>query len=295
MRFFRQDEVPEDEHGLLCRQSRLAGVLRLIVWCSLLAVPMIFGWRLGKLWLLWTFVALAAILIPMALIDLAAQFRTTNWLMRVGRDGVWVNLRSYRDRDNGLDAPSAVRLDYGEIASVGRHTESYTTPSERATSPGSYGKVGGSTGWRDEFLEIQLNHDQTGELKTVLNSLRFPPAPAEQSSPQMPVHPRISPVWFVNPSLLRIGWLSNHGPATLPRLVTALSSLETNVLVAEPTRGERPDWRVLTSEQVHELARELVHVHGATLEATTLLVRAGGMSNGEANAEVQQYELETIQ
>jgi hypothetical protein len=57
---------------------------------------------------------------------------------------------------------------------------------------------------------------------------------------------------------------------------------------------ERPNWRKLTAEQVHELPRELAHVHGATFEAMALLVRAGGISNAEANAQVQQFEEEAI-
>jgi len=78
MRLYRQNEVPEGEQGLLCRQSRLAGVARLIVWCGVLAIPPVIGWKLGKPWLLWTFVAVAAVLIPVAVLDLAAQFRATN-------------------------------------------------------------------------------------------------------------------------------------------------------------------------------------------------------------------------
>src|SRR5207237_1335972 len=80
--------------------------------------------------------------IPVAVLDLAVMFRATNWLLRIGSDGVWINLRSYRDKDIVTDSPSIMHLDYAEIASVGRHTESYSTPSEMATGPGSYGPVG---------------------------------------------------------------------------------------------------------------------------------------------------------
>jgi hypothetical protein len=292
MRLYRQNEVPEDEHGLLCRQSQFLGIVRLIIWCGVLAIPVVIGWKLGKPWVLWIGVALAAVVIPMAVRDLAAQFRATNWLMRIGRDGVWFNLRSYRDRDIVTDALSVMHLDFAEIASVGRHTESYSTPSKMATGPGSYGAVGGSTEWRDAFLEIQLNHDQSDELKTALNNLRFPAAPNQPPFGQAQVRGRPSPVWLVSPAVIRIGWVSGHGPAVLPRMATALTRLDGSVRVAEPTRRERPNWRKLTAEQVHELARELVHVHGATIEATALLVRAGGVNYGEASAQVQQFEEE---
>jgi hypothetical protein len=282
MRLHRQDEVPEDEYGLLCRQSRFAGVVRLVIWCGVLAIPPVFGWKFGKSWLIWTFVAVAAVVIPMALLNLAAMFRATNWLLRISSNGVWTNLRSYRDKDIDTDRRSVLYLDYAEIASIGRHTESYTTPSDTVTGPGSYGAVGGSTGWRDQFLEIQLNHDQTDELKLALNNLRNPTASIR------------SPVWVANPAVIRIGWVSGHGPAVFPRLAAVLTRLDGNVRVAEPTHRERPNWRNLTGEQVHVLASELVHVHGATLEATALLVRAGGMSYGDASTQIRQFEKEGI-
>ncbi|MGE5193810.1 MAG: hypothetical protein ACM3U2_15040 [Deltaproteobacteria bacterium] len=284
MRLYRPAEVPEDEQGLLCRQSRRAGVVRLIIWCGVLAIPVVSGWNLDKPWLLWMFVALAAVVIPMAVLELAAIYRATNWLLRIGRDGVWINLRSYKDRDIG-DAPSVVRLDYGEIACVGRYTESYTTPSQPSSDA--------STVWRDEFLEIELTHDQTEELRAALNDLHFPPA-AQPPSGHVRVRGRVSPVWFVNPSLLRIGWVSGHGHAVLPRLAQALSRLETYVRVAPPTRRERPNWRKLTPEDATDLARELIHVHGDTFAAADLLSRACGITYGEAGAQVQQFEEEGI-
>lgn len=289
MRLYRQDEVTEDNQGVLCRQSRSAGVVRLIVWCVVLAIPPFFGWKLSKPWLIWVFAPLAAILILMALRDLAVMFRSTNWLLRISSDGLWINLLSYRDRNVDPDVRSVVRLDYPEIASVARHTEVYATPSELTTGPGSYGKVGGSTGWRDEFLEIQLNHDRTGDLKTALIDLRFPSAPAEPSQ-QARVRVRVSPVWLVSPAVIRIAWVSAHGPAVLPRIGTALAHFEGRASVAEPTHRERPDWRKMNADQVQDLARELVDVHGATMEATALLVRAGGIKYGEACAQIQQFE-----
>jgi len=195
---------------------------------------------------------------------------------------VWINLCSYRDRDVVPDAPSVMHLDYAEIASVGQHTESYSTPSRpTADTP---------TEWRDKFLEIELTHDQTEELKAALNDLRFPPLPAELPNGQVPIRGRVSPVWFVNRSLLRIGWVSGHGPAIAPRMATALARLETWVRVAPPTRRERPNWRKLTPEEATDLARELVHVHGDTFAAAALLSRACGISHGEASTQVRQFE-----
>jgi len=128
------------------------------------------------------------------------------------------------------------------------------------------------------------------ELKTALDNLQNPAAPNQPPLGQAQVRSRHFPVWFVSPAVIRIGWVSGHGHAVLPRMATALARLDGSVRVAEPTRRERPSWRKLTAEQVDELARELVHVHGAVFEATALLVRAGGVSHGEASAQVQQLQ-----
>jgi hypothetical protein len=287
MKLYRDADIPADPQALWCHESRLASVVRLIVCCGLLAIPVIHGWKSDRPWVLGFGIAGAAVVIPLMLIDMAARFRATNWVLRIGSDGLWVNLRSYRDKVS--EAASVVRFDYGEIASAGRHTEVYSTPS-KMTGPGSQGNVGGSTIWHDEFLEIQLIHEQTDELKAALNNLRYQ-APADQSpSGQVPNQSGPFPVCLVSPSVLRIAWNSGHGHAVTPRTARALAELETHVRVAEPTRRQRPDWRKLTAEQAEELARELVQVHGACFEPVSLLVRAGGTTDAEARDRVKRFE-----
>ena len=289
MKLYRDADISADSQALWCRESRLAGVVRLIVCCGLLAIAPIYGWKSHHPWVLGIGIAAAAVVIPLMLIDMAARFRASNWVLRIGSDGLWVNLRSYRDKASQAD--SVVHFDYAEIASAGRHTEVYSTPS-KMTGPGSQGNVGGSTIWHDEFLEIHLNHEQTGELKAALNNLRYQ-APADQPpSEPAPNRSRHFPVCLVSPSVLWIAWNSGHGHAVTPRTATALAELETHVRVAEPIRRERPDWRKLTAEQADELARELVHVHGAWFEPISLLVRAGHITHAEATQLVNQFEEE---
>jgi hypothetical protein len=287
MRLYRHAEVPGGTQGLCCRQSRLAGGVRFIVWTGMLAMAPILGWHFGQPWVTWIGAAVALLVAPLMLMDLVALFRATNWLMRIGTDGVWINLCSYRDK--APEAASVLRLDYGEVASAGRHTESYSTPSE-PTGPMRRGAVGSTTIWTDQFLEIRLNHEQTDELKAVLDNLRYPASSGQRSSGQVQVRNRYFPIWLVSPDVLRVAWVSGHGHAVAPPLGRALGRLDTYVRVAAPSRRERPEWRELTADEVDELARELVHVHGATIEATSLLVRARGMTHAEATALVQQLD-----
>ena len=280
MKLYHASEVPHDGRGLLCRQSRFWGAVRLFVFLGFLLIPIIWGWRSNHPVMLWIGVGLSAILIPIMWFDLAAMFRRTNWAVRIDSDGMWINLCSYRDRVP--EAASVVRLDYSEIATVAKHTEAYTTPSERVSGSGGYGKVGGDTIWRSHFLELCLTHEHADELHSALNNLR------QQSRPMR----RYVPFWLVSPSVVRIPWLTGHGPVLAPRLEKTLAYLGTYVQVLEPTRRERPNWPRLTPEEAQELARELVNVYGDSLDAVTVLVRAAGIPYNEANRMVMQFEAE---
>lgn len=83
MKLYRNDEVADDGQGLMCHQSRLAGVVGIFVWSGVLAIPLILGWHFHKSWPMWLSAALAAILIPLVLMDVAARFRATNWILLI--------------------------------------------------------------------------------------------------------------------------------------------------------------------------------------------------------------------
>jgi hypothetical protein len=125
MKLVSSSEVPVDTPRMVCRESRLLGVIRFIVWCGVLAIPAILGWQLRVPWVQWIFTILFIILIPLMLIDLVTQFRPTNWVLRITSNGVWINLQSYKA--SASDAVSVLWLDYQEIASVGWHIEKYST------------------------------------------------------------------------------------------------------------------------------------------------------------------------
>ncbi|MDB5385374.1 MAG: hypothetical protein JWM11_1020 [Planctomycetaceae bacterium] len=286
-------EVAVETHELICRESRLAGVVRFIFWCSILAIAVIVGWQFGNPWLMWPARILFIVMIPLMLKDVVAQFRGTNWVLRISSNGVWINLTSYRDKVS--DRVSVVWLDYREIASAGRHTESYTTPSEMTgTGSASQGSISGDTSWHDVFLEIRLNHEQTSELQAVLSNVRSQAASVQGPTEQSLLPRQHFPVWLVEPAVLRITWTSGHGIVVGPRIVKALARLETNIPLAGPTQRKRPNWTKLAVHDRDELARELVHVHGARWEAVALLVRGGNIPYAEANALVQRFEEEGI-
>ncbi|MDB5386234.1 MAG: hypothetical protein JWM11_1880 [Planctomycetaceae bacterium] len=297
MKLYCAAEVPADAretHELICRESRLAAVVRLIVWSGVFITPAILGWQYGYHWVLGIGTLVFMIIFPALLRDVAGQFRETNWVLRIDSTGVWINLISYRDKVS--EGVSVVWLDYSEIASVGWHAESYSTPSQMAgTGPNSQGSISGDTIWRDVFLEIRLSHDQTGDLQAALNHLRSQAASDKRPAAQSLFRSQHFPVWLLEPAVLRVTWTSSHRVVIAPRILKVLARLETYVRLAEPTQGKRPNWNKLAVEDRLQLARELVHVHGAYSEAVTLLVRSGDMSYSDATTLVQRFEDEGIQ
>jgi hypothetical protein len=293
MTIYPASELPADAQGIWCRQSRLAGVVRYIVFGGVLAVPIVCGWHFQRSWLIWLGAAAAIILLPLLLLDVAKMFRATNWVLLVGPDGLWLNLRSYGD--HVATEGSIVRIEYGEIDTVGRHARRYFTPSKENIGPGSQGGIGGTTAWKDQFLEIRLNHEQTDELKTALNNLRSPRAGEQPSSNKLQIRSGYPyTTWLVSPSVLRVIWSSGHGPLIRPSLKRTLSELATHVKIAAPTELRRSEWRRLSPEEIAELTRELIHVHGAEFEATAVLVRAGGVAYADAKALIGQVKAEVL-
>jgi hypothetical protein len=98
----------------------------------------------------------------------------------------------------------------------------------------------------------------------------------------------------VSPSVLRVIWSSGHGPLIRPSIGRTLTQLETHARIAAPTERRRPEWRKLTPDEVAELARELIQVHGAEIDATALLVRAGGGAYADAKTLIRQIEAEGV-
>jgi hypothetical protein len=291
MKLCRADEVPESSTGHWFRESRVAGVVRFLVFSGLLLIAPILGWHYGYSIVFWGGIVVALLLFPLLLGDVAAQFRPGNWVLCIDADGVWINLRSYRDRP--ADDASVVRLTFGEIATAARHTEVYSTPSKTA-GPGSQGAVGGSTLWRDEFLELRLAQAVTDELVATLNRLRHPAATGEGNPRRLPPRPKHFTVWLAKSTVLRVAWISGHGHVVTPPVSEALRHLDGHVHLGEAVIHERPSWRNLTPAEADELARELIQVQGASIDASTLLVRAGGLSSSEAMQQVLQIEAEPI-
>lgn len=255
--------------GLCCRQSPLRGLVGSLSFCALLIGSVLLLWHQEFPWFVWGWcAALTALLVPWLLADALAKFRPTNWLLRLGPDGLWVNLRSYQ---NGHlpEAATVLHLSYEEIASARRHLETWSTPSEPSSLAGTY--------WRQESLELSL---APGEAREVARAL------ADERGRRAAVKGPLRAVTVPAAGVVRIAW-RGPGHDVVPPLTRVLHELSRRVPVGEPTRTDRGDWSRLSEAELDELVAQLVR-SGDNLEAARLLRRRRGCSATEAHRFVEE-------
>src|SRR5581483_5337207 len=80
MKLCRAADVLPDRAATWFRESRAASILRVFVYGALLIVPAVIGWQTARPILMWSFVVLSVLFLPLLLRDAAAHFRPTNWV-----------------------------------------------------------------------------------------------------------------------------------------------------------------------------------------------------------------------
>jgi hypothetical protein len=250
--------------GMCCRQSSLRGLVGSLVPCAIL-IGFVFLTRHGGVpWFVWGGCAvLAAFLVPWLLADALAKFRSKNWLLRIGPDGLWINLRCYQNH-HLPEAPTVLHLRYEEIASAHRHLETWSTPSEPSSNAG--------TRWNQESLELSLVSGETREIAKALADERGRRA-AIKGNHQAVTVPAVG--------VVRLAWRGN-GDDVVPPLTRVLDELSRRVKVDEPTRTDHAYWLQLSEAELNELVAQLIR-SGDDLAATQLLIRRRGCSATEAH------------
>lgn len=128
----------------------------------LIAIPMgLFG---GLIWML---------IVTACLHSLRASLRSTNWLMAVTREGLYLNLRSYRNGHFDGDDPTVALLAFSEIKTAGRFVETrtdYASDKDRRSrrTVSSY------------FLELTLDAPECAELAAAVAAERLREAPEQR-------------------------------------------------------------------------------------------------------------------
>jgi hypothetical protein len=255
--------------GMCCRQSPLRGLVGGLIVCAALIGFVFLLWHRGVPWFVWGGCAvLAALLATWFLADAMAKFRPANWLLRLGRDGLWINLRSYQNH-HLPEAATVAHLAYEEIASAHRHIETWSTPAEPSSNAGTH--------WKQESLELTL---ASGEAREIAKAL------ADERGRRAAIKGKHQAVSVPAAGVVRIAW-RGHGNDVVPPLSRVLGELSRRVKVGEPTRTDRADWCQLSDAELDELVSQLAR-SGDDLTAAQLLIRRRGCSSTEAHRFVEE-------
>ncbi len=255
--------------GTCCRQSPLRGLVAGLIFCAILIGSVLLLRHGGFPWFVWVWCAVwAALCVPWLLADALAKFRSTNWLLRLGPDGLWINLRSYQNR-RLPEAATVLHLPYREIATARRHLETWSTPSEPTSLAGTH--------WRQESLELSLASGETREIAKAL---------ADERGRRAAVKGTHQAVTVPAAGVVRIAW-RGPGDDVVPPLPRVLDELGRRIHVGEPTRTDYGDWSRMGEAELGRLVAQLVR-SGDDLEAARLLRRRRGYSSTEAHKFVKE-------
>jgi hypothetical protein len=255
--------------GMCCRQSRLRGLVGGLIVCAFLIGVVFILWQRGFSGFVWGGCAvLAALLGAWFVADAVAKFRSQNWLLWVGPDGLWINLRWHQNR-HLPEAATVVHLPYAEIASARRHVETWSTPSRPSSSAGTH--------WKLESLELSLVSGETREIAKAL---------ADERGRRAGIKGTHQAVTVPATGVIRIAW-RGHGNDVVPPLSRVLDELSRRVKVGEPTRRDRADWGELSEAELDDLIGQLGR-SGDNLAAAQLLIRRRGWSATEAHQFVEE-------
>jgi len=277
MKLYVLDDVVPDGSGRVYRQSRVMGlVMTLVIGGAAVSTPILlvyggapwWGWGLGSLF--------ALFVVPILLGDLLMKFRSTNWVLWLRPDGVWVNFRSYQDR-GPTDVPCVVKLDWPEIAEAREHIHSYTTATDERSS----------VRHKVKCLDLGLTHADTQILVSALIENRCR-EPHRRNYFGIGIATRASHFAVSMPAdnCIRIAWRGGAGHWVSPSLQDALAELVQHIDVSDASLFHRADWTELSDNELDDQIIDLVRA-GATLDAVGLLIRRRGFSIGEARKIVE--------
>lgn len=255
--------------GTCCRQSPIRGLVGALTVSAALIGFVVFLRHRGVPTIAWGgCAAVAGLLSAWFLTDACAKFRSANWLLWLGPDGLWINLRSYQNR-HLPEAATILHFPYREIGSARRHFQTWSTPANPHSTAGTH--------WKEESLELTVTHRETAEIARAL---------ADERDRRATIRGTHQAVTVPAYGVIRIAWCG-HGNDVVPSLARVLDELSQRVPVHEPTRVDRPDWCKLSEAELDELVAALVR-SGDHLEAGQLLIRRRGLSETESHAYVEE-------
>jgi len=205
----------------------------------------------------------AALVALFTLSGARAAWRSTNWLMKIASDGVYIKFRSYLNHHFPDDAPTVVHLVPADIASVGIATERVTLPN----------RDGGDMSATMRFLDIRLAQPPPESMVQAIEYERRRPPPGRR----MTTKHHDYPLRFVGSETLRILWSA----AVRPGIPHAVADLGARYPRGDDAHIERTPWHDMAPAEQESLILELCE-RGETVTAIRLARMRYGMNLTEA-------------
>ncbi len=278
MQLYQSDQIPSVLQGRICRQSRFVSVFTSVAMLVLLAaVPAYLVWvARPAMWISFPVLSFVSLMVMWLGGAAIKAFRATNWLLRIAPDGLWINLRSYQNRDF---APAATVLfvPYQEIASV---SEQAVKRSERT---GSNNMV-----WTDRYLDIRLVDPAPAEVPAEIAEERRRVVPGVHLGGLVTSRSRNNhvPVSLPTDRVLRLAWRGRFD-FVVPSLKIALRDLAAECTVEESSVKDATNAESLTSDEVDARIVECVE-NADTFGAVKLLRDRRGFSLDDAKKFVDE-------
>jgi len=282
MQLLRAADVPITERDRLFRWSRaraigfvvvLAGLAATLAWLGLLRDSPVSYYLLGVL-------VVGSLLMRRLVL---ARFRPSNWLLRAGDGGLYVQLRSLLNHHLPADDPTVVFLAFGEIRSARlvRHRRIVATRDLES-------QRGGKTEIRRREVELELAGD-TEPLARALDDEAARRAPRERRwYGWSAIKYRHEPARLESPTTLRLEWSAVPGAGALFEL------LEPHARIAPPL-DETRDFTTLAGAEREQQERRLAELAraGQVIDAIALARALRGYDLTQARAYVDRLANES--
>lgn len=278
MRLLHHEEMPRPLQGTICRQSRLATFLgSLLMLAMLIGLPAYVLWKTNARWWADALVAMFVLLLVKWIVGNAWRtLQSTNWLMLIGPDSLWINIRSYANRDFA-PARTVIELPIHEIKSVGEQVQ-------KRIDRNSDGNVHVT----ERFLEIRCTQPVAAEIKAEIAEERRRYASGTAIGGLVTYSSRAGhqSVTVPEDDLVRIAW-RNQTDWIAPSLNRTLRELQGRVTIADAVQTDFTHADQKSTQDVDQLILRLIESDDR-IAAIKLLEQQRGYSTTEANRFVKE-------
>jgi hypothetical protein len=267
MKLLRAAEVPETPRDRVYRASRLHGALFVLVCLAACAAVLFYHWPARRP----SYYIGAAILILLYLGRrfIIARFHPSNWLVRMGDDGLYLHFRSYLNEHLSEEDPTVAFLSYQEIQSARLVKEHVETPDPARNNTTQNQTI--------RWVEFELATDPAPLAAALDTESGRPAAPEKRWYGTSATLYRDYPVLMQSPPFLRVKW------QVVPRASAFLEALRGHVAIAPEVvlAADLAHLQGLSRDQQETRLREL-DKRGHTIAAVYMARKLYGGSLADA-------------